>query len=140
MFLFEASKKYPSPSPSSLPVFHPLLTRYSFLLALIGNACIAGYYLPYSIHFSEFMPLEFFSRENGQNMKILKVRHFRMIGNWPPTVTTVDVQSINTERASLSSFLISLRYFSFSIPQLGKSNCESESSTRSSPGACHLGV
>ena len=28
-----------------------------------------------------------FSRENGQNKKILEVLHFRMIGKWPPTVT-----------------------------------------------------
>ena len=30
---------------------------------------------------------QFFSRENGQNTKILEVRHFRMIRKWPPTVT-----------------------------------------------------
>ena len=29
----------------------------------------------------------FFSRENGQNTKILEVRHFRVIRKWPPTVT-----------------------------------------------------
>ena len=29
----------------------------------------------------------FFPRENGQNMKILEVRHFRVILKWPPTVT-----------------------------------------------------
>ena len=30
---------------------------------------------------------QLFSRENGQNTKILEVRHFRMIRKWPPTVT-----------------------------------------------------
>ena len=49
------------------------------------------HYLPYSIHFSEFI-----SRVNGQNTKILEVRHFRMIRKWPPRVI-LDAQSINTE-------------------------------------------
>ena len=31
---------------------------------------------------------QLFSRENGQNTKILEVRHFCMIQKWPPTVTT----------------------------------------------------
>ena len=30
---------------------------------------------------------KFISRENGQNMKILSVRHFCIIQKWPPTVT-----------------------------------------------------
>ena len=30
---------------------------------------------------------QFVSRGNGQNTKILEVRHFRMIRKWPPTVT-----------------------------------------------------
>ena len=30
---------------------------------------------------------QFVSRENGQNTKILEVRHFRMIRKWLPTVT-----------------------------------------------------
>ena len=30
---------------------------------------------------------QFFSRENGQNTKILEVRHFHMKRKWPPTVT-----------------------------------------------------
>ena len=42
-------------------------------------------YLPYSVHFSGFMPI--FSRENGQNTKILEVRHSRMVQKWLPTVT-----------------------------------------------------
>ena len=43
------------------------------------------HYLPYSIHFSEFMSI--CSRENGQNTKILEVCHSRMIRKWPRTVT-----------------------------------------------------
>ena len=38
-------------------------------------------YVPYSIHFSEFV--FFFSPENGQNTKILEACHFRMIQKWP---------------------------------------------------------
>ena len=30
---------------------------------------------------------QFFSRENGQNTKILEVRHFSMIRKWPQAVT-----------------------------------------------------
>ena len=54
-------------------------------------------YLPYSIHFSEFMP--FSSQENGQNMKILEVHHFRTTQKWLPTVNRCTKHY--TERASL---------------------------------------
>ena len=39
------------------------------------------------IHYSFLSLCQYFSRENGQNTKILDVRHFRMIGKWPPTAT-----------------------------------------------------
>ena len=43
-------------------------------------------YLPYSSRV--FLSLcQYRSRENGQNTKILEVRHFRMIRKWPPTAT-----------------------------------------------------
>ena len=54
-------------------------------------------YLPYSIHFSEFMP--FSSQENGQNMKILEVHHFCTTQKWLPTVNRCTKHY--TERASL---------------------------------------
>ena len=43
----------------------------------------------------------FLPRENGQNTKILEVRHFRTIRKWPPMV--LGAQSINTERTSVMS-------------------------------------
>ena len=70
------------------PVF--IFTSGSSALDLLGRPRRVVYwchcrYLPYSINFSEF--ISFFSlRENRQNTKILEVRHFRMIRNWPPTV------------------------------------------------------
>ena len=55
-------------------------------------------YLPYSIHFCEFTPI-FFSREKGQNTKILKV-WYENGRRW-----LLGMQSINTERASLTDSL-----------------------------------
>ena len=57
------------------------------------------------MHFSEFMSL-FFSRENGQNTKILEVRHFqngrrRVLG----------AQSIDTERASYKQIRILVKRY-----------------------------
>ena len=82
------------------PVF--IFTSGSSALDLLGRPRREVYwchcrYLPYSINFSEF--ISFFSlRENRQNTKILEVRHFRMIRNWPPTV--IGRAKHNTERAS----------------------------------------
>ena len=39
--------------------------------------------------------MRIFSRENGQNAKILEVRHFRMIQKWSPTVTRRAKQTNN---------------------------------------------
>ena len=56
------------------------------------------------MHFSEFMSL-FFSRENGQNTKILEVRHEngrrRVLGT----------QSIDTERASYKQIRILVKRY-----------------------------
>ena len=56
------------------------------------------------MHFSEFMSL-FFSRENGQNTKILEVRHEngrrRVLG----------AQSIDTERASYKQIRILVKRY-----------------------------
>ena len=48
----------------------------------------------------------FFLWENGQNTK---VHHSRMTRKWPPKVTTVGVQSINTEKDSLKSRVLLYR-------------------------------
>ena len=67
------------------------------------SACLSLFAILYLIHFSEFAT--FFKRENGQNTKIFEFHHFCMIQKWPPTVIAIHigVQSINTERASLTT-------------------------------------
>ena len=57
--------------------------------------------LPSHIQHTFLRLCQCFSRENGQNTKILKIRHFRMIQNGCRQL--LGAQSINTERASLAS-------------------------------------
>ena len=99
-------------------------------------------YLPYSIHFSAFMP-KTISRENGQNTKILQVRHFCMIWKWLPTnlLGQVHAQSINTERASLRNYVgFTYMYMYDFYPFFGVktvSQCAASYSTYMYISTCH---
>ena len=51
---------------------------FAYVVVYRSDCC----YLPFSMHFSEFLS-NFFHKKTEQNMKILGVRHFCMIPKWP---------------------------------------------------------
>ena len=84
----------------------PMFIFTSSISALLGHTCcglsIWRCYLPYSIHFSEFMPISFTRKqekyENARSLPFLY--HWYENGHW----LLLHAHSINSERASLTNF------------------------------------
>ena len=114
-----ATKNLSQSGSLSINALHACVYIYTWQLR--APRCGLSIWLSSLARFNTLLSLcQLFSRENGQNTKILEVRHFRMIRKWPLTVTEARKALILRESWQERIFLIKLSY---SVPSYIQRYC-----------------